>query len=332
MMTGRAAIGAQMQAIQINELGGPEVLEVAEVDAPVPGPRQVLAAVAFAGVNYMDIGQARGSRGTPPPFIPGAEGSGRVLAIGSDVEDVAVGERIVWKLAPASYAEQVVVDLDQVVPVPDGVGDDVAAAVLLQGLTAQYLVNDSFALQAGDVALVHAAAGGVGLLLTQLARRRGATVIATVSSEAKAKLARRAGADHVIRYDEVDFAPVVAELTAGAGVSVVYDAVGQATFDGSLASVAPHGRLVIYGASSGRVPPFDITRLTGSRSLVRPSLGDFTATREELLRRAAELFAAITSGQLDVHIGARFPLADARLAHEALGARSTTGKVLLVAV
>jgi NADPH2:quinone reductase len=320
-----------MQAIQINELGGPEVLQIAEVDAPVPGPGQVLAEVAFAGVNYMDIGQARGSRGTPPPFTPGAEGAGRVLAVGSDVRDVAVGDRIAWKLAPASYAEQVVVALEQVVPLPDAVGEDVAAAVLLQGLTAQYLVDDSFVVKEGDVVLVHAAAGGVGLLLTQLARRRGATVIATVSSEAKADLARRAGADHVIRYDEVDFAPIVAELTAGAGASVVYDAVGQATFDGSLASVRPHGRLVIYGASSGRIPPFDLQRLTGSRSIVRPGLGDFTTSRGELLRRAAQLFSWIEAGELDVHIGARFPLADARLAHEALGSRATTGKVLLVA-
>ena len=218
------------------------------------------------------------------------------------------------------------------VPIPDGVGDDVAAAVLLQGLTAQYLVNDSYLVREGDVVLVHAAAGGVGLLLTQLAHHRGATVIATVSSEAKSQLALHAGADHVIRYDEVDFAPVVAELTAGAGASVVYDAVGQATFDGSLASVRPHGSLVIYGASSGRIPPFDIMRLSGSRSIVRPGLADFTSPREELLRRAEELFGWITAGQLDVHIGARFPLADARLAHEALGARNTTGKVLLVTV
>ena len=321
-----------MRAIQVNELGGPEVLEIVELEPPVPGAGQVLSSVAFAGVNYMDIGQVRGSRGTPPPFVPGAEGAGRVLALGPGVTEVAVGDRIAWKSAPASYAEQVVVPVDQVVPVPESVSEEVAAAALLQGLTAHYLVMDSFPLAPGDSALVHAAAGGVGLLLTQMAKLAGATVIGTVSSDDKAELARHTGADYVIRYDEVEFSPVVLELTGGRGVSVVYDAVGQATFDGSLASVAPHGRLVIYGASSGRIPPFEITRLTGSRSIVRPSLGDFTPNRDELLRRSAQLFDWIGSGKVDVHIGARFPLADARLAHEALGSRQTTGKVLLAAL
>jgi NADPH:quinone reductase len=310
-----------MHAVRITEHGGPEVLEVVDVPPPEPGPDQVLVNVAAAGVNYRDVYEREGRYGGGLPAIVGVEGAGSVA--GDD-------DRVAWISAPGSYAEQVVVDADRAVQVPDGVSDEVAAAALLQGITAQYLTTSTHAVQPGEHVLVHAAAGGVGLLLTQMVTMRGGRVIATSSTDEKARLAREAGAAEVIGYDR--FADRVKELTGGAGVDVVYDGVGAATFDESLASLRPRGELVLSGAASGRVPPFDPMRLEegGSLYLTRPGIRHYTATREELLGRAGEVFAWIAEEKLRVRIGGRYPLAEARRAHEDLEARRTTGKLLLV--
>ncbi|HEU4676039.1 MAG TPA: quinone oxidoreductase [Motilibacteraceae bacterium] len=318
-----------VRAVLVESNGGPEVLAVRDVEAPTPGTGQLLVQVAAAGVNYMDTYQREGVYQVPTPFVLGSEGAGRVLAVGEGVQDVAVGDRVAWSQAQGSYAEQVLVPAEKAVPVPDGVGDDVAAAVLLQGLTAHYLVTSTYAMSEGDPVLVHAAAGGVGLLLVQLAKARGARVLATVGSEEKAVLAREAGADEVLGYD--GFAGRVRELTGGQGVAVVYDGVGRDTFDGSLAALRRRGLLVLFGAASGQVPPLELQRLNtgGSLFVTRPTLGDYVATREELLWRAGELFGAVASGQLDVRIGGRYPLAEAARAHRDLEGRRTTGKLLL---
>ncbi|MEV0679461.1 quinone oxidoreductase [Actinosynnema sp. NPDC050436] len=320
------------KAVVVRATGGPEVLEFGEVGAKSPGAGQVVVDVAAAGVNYIDTYHREGRYPLPLPFGIGLEGSGRVAAVGADVSGFAVGDRVAWSSAPGSYAEQALVSAADAVPVPDGVDDDTAGALLLQGLTAHYLVASTYPVRSGDTVLVHAAAGGVGLLLVQLAKARGARVIGTVSTEAKEALAREAGADEVIRYDRVEFAPVVRELTGGEGVAAVYDGVGAATFDGSLASVRRRGCVALFGASSGAVPPVDPQRLNqaGSVYLTRPSLGAYTATREELEWRAGELFAAVADGSLTVRIGGRYALADARKAHEDLEGRRTTGKLLLV--
>ncbi|MDQ6649521.1 MAG: quinone oxidoreductase, partial [Actinomycetota bacterium] len=261
-----------------------------------------------------------------------AEGAGRVSAVGDGVDSVGPGDRVAWKLAQGSYAEQVLVAAEEAVPVPDGVSDEVAAAVMLQGLTAHYLAASTFPVGSGDTVLVHAAAGGVGLLLTQIVKLRGGRVIGTVSTAAKEEQARGAGADEVIRYDEVDVAPRVRELTGGEGVAAVYDGVGRDTVDGSLASLRPRGMLVIYGAASGPVPPFDVQRLNagGSLFLTRPSLGHYTRDRAELTGRTDELFGWLAAGRLDVFIGGRYPLSDVRQAHQDLEGRRTTGKLLLL--
>ncbi|MGN6246444.1 MAG: quinone oxidoreductase family protein [Motilibacteraceae bacterium] len=318
-----------MRAVLVESNGGPEVLVVRDVEAPTPGPGRLLVQVAAAGVNYMDTYQREGVYRVPTPFVLGSEGAGRVLAVGEGVQDVAVGDRVAWSQAQGSYAEQVLVPADKAVPVPDGVGDDVAAAVLLQGLTAHYLVTSTYPVSEGDPVLVHAAAGGVGLLLVQLAKARGARVLATVGSEEKAALARGAGADEVLGYD--GFADRVRELTGGRGVAVVYDGVGRDTFDGSLAALRRRGLLVLFGAASGQVPPFDLQRLNagGSLFVTRPTLGDYVASREELLWRAGELFGAVAAGRLDVRVGGRYPLAEAAQAHRDLEGRRTTGKLLL---
>jgi NADPH:quinone reductase len=272
----------------------------------------------------------------PFPHVVGSEGAGRVVAVGDDVDDLAVGDRVAWSAAPGSYAEQVVVPAREAVRVPDDVSDDIAAAVLLQGLTAHYLVTSTFPVVSGQDVLVHAGAGGVGLLLTQLAVARGARVITTVGSPAKEELSRDAGAHDVIRYTELadltrELPRLVRDLTAGAGVHTVFDGVGADTFDASLASLRPRGGLALFGASSGPVPPFDPQQLNtaGSLYLTRPTLGHYVATREELTWRAGELFDAVGSGALRVRVGATFPLADAAEAHRALEGRATTGKVLL---
>jgi NADPH2:quinone reductase len=310
-----------MRAVRITKHGGPDVLDVVDVPPPEPGPGQLLVDVAAAGVNYRDVYEREGRYGGDLPAIIGIEGAGSV---------VGAGDRVAWVSAPGSYAQQVVVDTDRAVPVPDGVSDEVAAAALLQGITAQYLTTSTHVVQPGENVLVHAAAGGVGLLLTQMVTMRGGRVIATTSTDEKAQLAREAGAAEVIGYDR--FPDRVKELTGGAGVDVVYDGVGATTFDGSLASLRPRGDMVLSGAASGPVPAFDPMRLEGggSLNLTRPGIRHYTATREELLDRAREVFGWIAEGKLQIRIGGRYPLADARRAHEDLEARRTTGKLLLV--
>jgi NADPH2:quinone reductase len=320
-----------MRAIRVERHGGPEALELAEVDAPRPGPGQVLVDVTAAGVNFIDTYQRSGVYPVPVPFVPGGEGAGVVSALGEGVATVRPGDHVAW-LAPASYAQQTVVSADRVIPLPSGISDEVAAAVLLQGMTAHYLTTSTYEVQPGDAVLVHAAAGGVGLLLTQMVKRQGGRVIATVSSEEKAALARAAGADEVIRYDQVEFAPEVRRLTGGEGVAVAYDGVGKSTFDGSLASLRVRGMMALYGGASGQVPPFDPQRLNsgGSLFLTRPTLVHYSARREELLSRAGDLFGWIAAGQLDVRIGGRYPLAEAGRAHDDLESRRTTGKLILL--
>lgn len=320
------------KAVVVRATGGPDALEFTDVEAKSPGAGELLVDVAAAGVNFIDCYHREGRYPLPLPFGLGLEGSGRVSAVGADVTGFAAGDRVAWSQSLGSYAEQAVVRAGDAVPVPDGVDDETAAALLLQGLTAHYLVASTYPVQQGDAVLVHAAAGGVGLLLVQLAKARGARVIGTVSTEAKEALAREAGADEVIRYDLTDFAPEVRRLTDGVGVAAVYDGVGATTFDGSLASLKPRGVLALFGASSGAVPPVDPQRLNqaGSVYLTRPSLGAHVATRDELEWRAGELFAAIAAGSLTVRIGGRYPLAEARRAHEDLEGRRTTGKLLLV--
>ncbi len=326
-----------MRAIQAREAGGPEVLELVELPDPTPAAGQVLVKVAVAGVNFIDTYRRGGVYPMPFPHVVGSEGAGEVVALGDGVTDVALGDRVAWADAPASYAELVVVPADRLVPVPDGVGDDVAAAVPLQGMTAHYLVTSTYPVQPGDDVLVHAAAGGVGLLLTQLVVAHGGRVIGTVSTAEKEALARAAGADVVIRYDQLsdltaELPALVKQETGGKGVAVVYDGVGKTTFDASLASLKPRGMMVLFGGASGQVPPFDLQQLNsgGSLFITRPTLGFYVATLEELRWRARELFEAVRAGTLNVRIGARFDLADAAEAHRALEGRATTGKVVLV--
>jgi NADPH2:quinone reductase len=321
-----------MRAVIVEEHGGPDVLRPAERPAPSPGPGQLCVDVVAAGVNFMDIYQREGR---PPyggnlPYVPGSEGAGTVAGVGPGVSDFSVGDRVAWSGLPGSYAEQAVIPADRAVPVPEGVDLEVAAAVMLQGMTAHYLCHSTYPVAPGEVVVVHSAAGGVGLLLTQMVVMRGGVVVGTTSTEAKAQLAAEAGAARVASYE--DFGAVAAELTGGAGAAAVYDGVGQATFDASLAALRPRGYLVLYGASSGPVPPFDPQRLNtgGSLFLTRPTLVHYVARREELQQRSGDLLRWIAAGQLNVRIGGRYPLADAARAHEDLAARRTTGKLLLL--
>jgi NADPH2:quinone reductase len=319
-----------MRAIVVTELGGPEVLVHAEHPDPEPGPGQVVVETAAAGVNFIDIYRRSGVYRQPLPYVPGHEGAGVVVAVGDGVTDVAVGDRVAWHDAPGSYAERVVVDAAATVPVPDGTDLVAAAAVMLQGMTAHYLCRSTFAVTEGTVAVVHAAAGGVGLLLTQMIKTLGGTVIATTSSTPKAALAQQAGADHVVGYDE--FGATVRRVTDGRGADVVYDGVGKDTFDASLAALRPRGMMVLFGGSSGQVPPFDPQRLNsgGSLFLTRPTLAHYTADRDELLWRATDVLDAVARGELNVRIGVEYALAHAPQAHADLAARRTTGKLLLV--
>lgn len=325
-----------MRAVVATAPGGPEVLQVVELPDPEPRPDEAVVAVAAAGVNFIDTYRRSGLYPMRYPHVVGSEGAGRVVALGSSVTGVAVGDRVAWTAANGSYAELATVRASDLIPVPDGVSDETAAAIPMQGITAHYLVTSTVELRPGDDVLLHAAAGGVGLLATQLATLRGARVIGTVGTPAKEELARQAGAADVIRYRELDdltrqLPALVRELTSGVGVRAAYDSVGKDTFDASLASVRPRGTLVLFGASSGPVPPVDPQRLNaaGSVYLTRPSLGAYTATREELLGRTDELFALLADGRLSARIGATFPLRDAADAHRALEGRRTTGKVLL---
>jgi NADPH2:quinone reductase len=321
-----------MRAVVVEKLGGPEVLAAGERPIPDLQPGHVLVRVAAAGVNFMDIYQREGIGGYRPglPFIPGGEGAGTVTAVAADVTALSVGDRVAWAGVGGSYAEETAVPAERAVPVPEGVDLKVAAAVMLQGLTAHYLSHSTYPVHRGDVAVVHAAAGGVGLLLTQMVKRRGGVVVATTSGGEKAALAKRAGADHVTGYEE--FRATVGQVTGGRGADVVYDGVGKATFDDSLAALRPRGMMVLYGGASGQVPPFDPQRLNsgGSLFLTRPTLVHYVATRDELLQRANDLFGWVSAGELDVRIGGTYPLADAARAHEDLAARRTTGKLLLL--
>ncbi len=308
------------------------MLELRDVGAPLPGPGQLLVEVAAAGVNFMDIygRQGRPPYARTPPWVPGAEGAGQVVAVGDAVVGFAPGDRVAWASAPGSYAEQAMVDAERAVTVPAEVDLTLAAAVMLQGMTAHYLCRSTYPVAPGDVAVVHAAAGGVGLLLTQLVAGLGGVVVATTSGGRKAEAARAAGAMESVGYE--DLGDAVRRRTAGDGAAVVYDGVGASTFDASLAALRPRGYLVSYGSASGPVPPVDPLALTaaGSIFLTRPILADYVATREELEWRAGELFTGIASGELVVSVGGTYPLAEAARAQEDLAARRTSGKLLLL--
>ncbi|MGH3715919.1 MAG: quinone oxidoreductase family protein [Micromonosporaceae bacterium] len=321
-----------MRAVVVDRHGGPEMLALAERPDPKPESAEVLVEVEAIGVNFIDTYHRSGYYPTTPPFVPGVEGVGVVREVGADVPGVHPGERVGWVMAGGSYAEYLTVPYERVVPIPSALDPQLAAASLLQGVTAHYLTNDTYPVRPGDAVLVHAAAGGMGLLLTQLVKLKGGRVIGTVSSVEKEKLAQEAGADEVIRYDDPPFAEEVRRFTDGEGVAVVYDGVGRATFDGSLASLRRRGVLAQYGQASGPVPPFDLKRLAdgGSLFLTRPALAHHMADRDELVRRTGEILGLVAAGDLIVHVGARYALADARAAHEDLEARRTTGKVLLI--
>jgi NADPH2:quinone reductase len=311
-----------MKAVVFERNGGPEVLAYKEVPDPQPSPGKVLVEVEAIGVNYRDVYEREGpDYGSKPPAVIGVEGAGRIAT---------TGERVAWLDVPGSYAEKVAADPKKLVPIPDGVSSEVAAAVLMQGITAHYLSHDSYPVTAGDWVIVHAAAGGVGLLLTQMARMLGGRVIATTSTPEKAALAREAGADHVIGYEA--FAERAREISGGDGVGAVYDGIGKTTFYEGLRAIRPLGSMIVYGAASGQPDPLPVQQLAkhGSLYVQRPTVGTYTRTPEMLRERAAELFALIVQGKLDVRIGQRHPLTEARQAHIDLEARKTTGKILLV--
>jgi NADPH2:quinone reductase len=319
------------RAIVVSENGGPEVLRPESRDPGAPGPGAVRVGVRAIGVNFIDVYFRTGLYPAPLPFVAGVEGAGVVEELGEGVTDLAPGDRVAWAGVPGSYAEVMLAPAARLVRVPEGVSDAQAAAVLLQGMTAHYLAHGTRETRPGDVALVHAAAGGTGLLLVQTLARAGATVIGTTSSAEKAELARKAGASHVIRYDELDFAEEARRLTNGRGVDVVYDSVGRATFEGSLRALRPRGLCALFGQSSGPVEPFDLRRLNdlGSLFVTRPSLAHYVAERPELEARAGAVLGAVAAGELEVRIGARFPLERAADAHRALESRRTSGKLLL---
>jgi NADPH2:quinone reductase len=321
-----------LKAVRVHVCGGPEVLRYDDVPVPSPGPGEALVKIVAAGVNFIDVQHRAGRYKAPAlPFTLGSEAAGTVAKIGPDVVDVAVGDRVAYAMVLGAYAEYALVPAKRLVQLPDDVDFQSAAAVMLQGMTAHYLTHSTFALKAGDVALIHAAAGGAGLLITQVARRLGATVYGTVGSEAKAELVRSAGATETILYTERDFVAEVKRLTGGRGVDVVYDSVGKDTFDKSLNCLRPRGYLVLFGFSSGPVAPFDpaVLGAKGSLFLTRPGLNQYIATREELVKRARDLFAWLASGALTPRIDRIVPLADAATAHRDLEARRTAGKVLL---
>ncbi len=320
-----------MKAVRVHALGGPEVMQYDDIDVPRPGPGEVLVKITATGLNYLDVQYRIGRVKAPLPFTNGTEAAGIVSEVGSGVTDVKVGDRVAYTMVLGTYAEYALAPAARLVPVPDGLDLRTAAAALLQGLTAHYLTHSTYPLKAGETALVHAAAGGIGNLLTQVARLVGARVIATVGSDAKAELARQAGAHHVINYSTQDFEQEVKKLTDGRGVDVVYDSVGKDTFDKSLNCLRHRGYLALFGFSSGLVPPFDpaILGMKGSLFLTRPGLNQYIATRDELMTRARDLFKWIADGSVKIRINHTFPLVDAMKAHQELEARRTTGKVLL---
>jgi NADPH2:quinone reductase len=320
-----------MWGIEITEQGGPEVMAWRELPDPAAGPGQVVVEVGAAGLNYIDTYQRSGLYQVSLPYVLGLEGSGTVLEIGDGVDSIAVGDRVAWATCPGSYAERVAVPADKVMVVPAGVDVEVAAAVPLQGMTAHFLTTDTFPLAPGHRCLVHAGAGGVGLLLIQIAKLRGAEVFTTVGTPEKAELATAAGADHTILYRDVDFAEAITELAGERPLDVVYDGVGKSVFMQSLSLLRVRGMMVTFGNASGPVDPISPLELSanGSLYLTRPTLFHHVSTQAEIQRRADDLFGWIGSGRLDVRIGARFPLRDAADAHRALEGRRTTGKVLL---
>jgi NADPH2:quinone reductase len=322
-----------VKAIRVNEPGGPEVLSYEDVDVPDPGPGEARVKLAASGVNFIDVYQRTGVYPMETPFTLGQEGAGEVEALGEGVEDLSVGDHVAWASVMGSYAEYAVVPADKLVPFNVTLVEArVAAAVMLQGMTAHYLTHSTFPIQEGQTVLVHAAAGGVGLLLSQLAKMRGARVIGTAGTEEKAELARGAGADEVILYRQQDFVEETKRITDGEGVHCVYDSVGKDTFDGSLDVLRPRGYMVLFGGSSGQVPPLDpqILNQKGSLFLTRPSLARYTLTREELLWRAESLFSWIGQNNLDVRVGGAYRLAETEQAHRDLEGRKTTGKLLLI--
>ena len=320
-----------MKAIRVHAVGGPEVLVLEETPSPSPGPKEALVRLSAAGVNFIDIYHRIGLYPLSLPFTPGNEGAGVVEAVGPDVSEVKPGDRVAYAMATGSYAELAVVPAWRLVPIPDTVSFESAAAAMLQGMTAHYLAHSTFPLAPGHQALVHAAAGGVGLLLVQMAKKRGARVLGTVSTEAKAEAARSAGADVVIRYTEEDFEAAARRETDGRGLDVVYDSVGKTTFDKSLRSLRPRGLLALYGQSSGPVPPFDPGELAkrGSLFLTRPSLAHYNLDRAELLERASDVLSWMERGELEVKIDRVLPLAQAAEAHRLLESRQTSGKLVL---
>jgi NADPH2:quinone reductase len=321
-----------MKAIRIGQHGGPEVLKIEEVAPPVPGEHQALVRIEAIGVNFIDVYHRTGLYKVSPPFTPGMEAAGVVESVGKGVTEVQPGDRVAYAMAMGSYAEMALVQAWQLVKMPAGVDSQLGAAIMLQGMTAHYLTQTTYPIKARDSILIHAAAGGVGLLVVQMAKQRGARVIATVSTEDKAQLAREAGADEVILYNQKDFESEVKGLTSGKGVQVVYDSVGKTTFEKSLNCLLPRGMMVLFGQSSGPVPPFDPGLLAskGSLFLTRPTLTHYAATRQELLQRAGEVLGWVASRSLKVRVGRTFRLDQAAEAHRELEARRTAGKVLLI--
>jgi len=320
-----------MRAIRFHTPGDIDVLSLDTIDTPTPGPGQLLVANEWAGVNFIDTYQRTGRYPLPLPAALGMEGAGTVVSLGDGVAGFSPGDRVAWAWAQGSYADHVVVDADKAALSPDSISTDIAAAVMLQGMTSHYLITSVYSAQPGDIALVHAAAGGVGLVITQMLAKRGVTVIGTVSTDKKAAAATEAGATHIIRYDTENVVDRVVDITSGAKCHVVYDGVGQATFEGSLESLRPRGTLALFGAASGPVPPFDLQRLSplGSLFVTRPTLGHFIRDAEEHQWRSGEIFDDIASGDLTITIGGRYPLSDAARAHHDIESRATSGKLLL---
>jgi len=321
-----------MKAIQIKKPGGPEAMELVELPVPQPKANEAVVKLAASGVNFIDVYQREGRYKVALPFVPGQEGAGVVAWVGAEVKSLKAGDRVAWTSVMGAYAEYAAVPADRLVAIPAGVTEQQAAAVMLQGMTAHYLSHSVHMLKPGETALVHAAAGGVGLLLVQMAHHLGARVIATVSTEEKEKLAREAGADEVILYTQSDFETETKRLMGGKGVEVVYDSVGKTTFEKGLNVLRPRGMMVLFGGSSGPVPPLDLIELSvkGSLFVTRPTLGHYTATREELTARADALFGMIAAGKLKLRIEHFYPLAEAQRAHRELEGRKTTGKLLLL--
>jgi NADPH2:quinone reductase len=321
-----------MKAIQVKQAGGPEAMELVELPVPEPKANEAVVKLAASGVNFIDVYFREGRYKAPTPFVLGQEGAGVVRSVGSDVTFVKAGDRVAWSGPMGSYAEYAALPADKLVPIPPGVTDQQAASAMLQGMTAHYLSHDTYPLKRGETALVHAAAGGVGLLLVQMAHNIGARVIATVSTEEKAKLAREAGADEVILYTQSDFEADTKRLTGGKGVDVVYDSVGKTTFEKGLNVLRPRGMMALFGGSSGAVPPFDLMTLAqkGSLYATRPTLGHYIATREELVARSSAVFGMIAAGKLKLRIEYTYPLAEVQRAHRDLEGRKTTGKLLLI--